>query len=41
MAPKKHEEEENLKGTLYLVFALGAFIVITWAACFGLFLERF
>ncbi|MGM9967000.1 MULTISPECIES: hypothetical protein [unclassified Rummeliibacillus] len=37
----KHEPEENLKGTLYLVTGVGIIIVAIWAACFGLFLDRF
>ncbi|MGG0655631.1 hypothetical protein [Rummeliibacillus pycnus] len=37
----KNEPEENLKGTFYLVLALGGIIVAVWAACFGLFLDRF
>lgn len=37
----KHEPEENLKGTLYLVTGVGVIIVVVWATCFSLFLDRF
>jgi hypothetical protein len=37
----KNGADENLKGTLYLVTGLGIIIVAVWAACFGLFLDRF
>ncbi|WP_268870973.1 hypothetical protein [Ureibacillus manganicus] len=36
----KHTDD-NLKGTLYAVFGLGFFIIIVWALCFNLFMDRF
>ena len=38
---KQKKGEENLKGTLYLVFTLGAVIIGIWAYCFSLFMDRF
>lgn len=40
--PKKnvHEETSSLKGTLIAVFIVGAFLVISWIAVFGLYLNR-
>ncbi|MBM7647940.1 hypothetical protein JOC78_000880 [Bacillus ectoiniformans] len=35
------EDPESLKGTLYSVFGLGLFLVITWFGVFALFLGRF
>ena len=40
MAKNKHGEE-NLKGTLYMVFAVGFVIIGVWAYCFSLFAGRF
>ena len=40
MAKNKHGEE-NLKGTLYMVFAVGFVIIGVWAYCFSLFADRF
>jgi len=40
MANKNHSDDD-LKGTFYLVMALGVFIVVVWGLCFGLFLDRF
>lgn len=40
MAKKKHAEE-NLKGTLYMVFTVGFIIIAVWAYCFSLFTDRF
>ena len=40
MAKNKHGEE-NLKGTLYMVFAVGFVIIGVWAYCFSLFANRF
>ena len=37
--PKKGEE--NLKGTLVAVFGVLAVMILMWAACFNLFLDRF
>lgn len=38
---KNKKAEENLKGTLYLTFAVGAAIILVWAYCFSLFMDRF
>ncbi len=40
MAKNKHGEE-NLKGTLYMVFAVGFVIIGVWAYAFSLFMNRF
>lgn len=40
MANKKMGEE-NLKGTLWAVIGVLAVIIVMWAACFNLFLDRF
>ncbi|MGN7115242.1 hypothetical protein [Lysinibacillus odysseyi] len=40
MAHKK-KAADNLKGTLYMTFAVGFVIIIIWAFCFGLFTDRF
>lgn len=40
MANKK-KADENLKGTLYMTFAVGFVIIIVWVYCFGLFIDRF
>ena len=40
MAKNKHGGE-NLKGTLYMVFAVGLVIIGVWAYCFSLFINRF
>ncbi|WP_391209060.1 cytochrome c oxidase subunit 2A [Psychrobacillus sp. L4] len=37
----KPEKEPDLKGTLYSVGFLGAFILVTWFLAFYLFMERF
>ncbi|MEK4629216.1 MAG: hypothetical protein ABS944_02710 [Solibacillus sp.] len=37
---KRKKAEENLKGTLYMTFALGAIIIAIWAYCFNIFIER-
>lgn len=34
------EQEPELKGTLYAVLALGAFIIISWFIVWGLFVGR-
>ncbi|MDQ0339561.1 hypothetical protein J2S00_002349 [Caldalkalibacillus uzonensis] len=34
------ETDTSLKGTLFSVFGLGLFIVISWLAVFALFLSR-
>lgn len=39
MANKK--DDDNLKGTLYATFGVGAVILITWIVCYGLFIDRF
>lgn len=38
---KKKQSEENLKGTLYMVFGLGVVIIAVWAYAFSLFIGRF
>lgn len=38
---KKHEKEPDLKGTLYSVGFVGAFILISWFLAFYLFIDRF
>jgi hypothetical protein len=38
---KKQEKEPELKGTLYSVFFVGAFILVTWFMAFYLFIDRF
>ena len=40
MAKNQHGGE-NLKGTLYMVFAVGLVIIGMWAYCFSLFINRF
>ncbi|KYD09214.1 cytochrome c oxidase subunit 2A [Heyndrickxia sporothermodurans] len=37
---KVKEEPTSLKGTLIAVFIVGAFLVISWLAVFGLYLNR-
>ncbi|WP_157796230.1 hypothetical protein [Bacillus xiapuensis] len=37
----RREEGSELKGTLYAVFGLGAFLIITWLIVYSIFLERF
>ncbi|MGM7635330.1 cytochrome c oxidase subunit 2A [Bacillus sp. Hm123] len=34
------EDSSSLKGTLYAVFGIGIFLVITWLIVFSIFLER-
>lgn len=41
MAKKNDLQNENLKGTLYMVFGVGAVIVIVWAYAFSQFTGRF
>ena len=36
----KEDKETSLKGTLYCVFFLGAFILAAWFAMYALFLVR-
>ncbi|WP_059170901.1 cytochrome c oxidase subunit 2A [Bacillus sp. FJAT-27445] len=38
---KVHDSEPVLKGTLVSVFLLGAFIILTWAGVYFLFVDRF
>ena len=38
MAKKK--ADENLKGTLYMTFAIGGVIILLWVYCFSLFIGR-
>lgn len=38
---KKKKAEEDLKGTLYMTFAVGGIIIFIWAYCFNLFIDRF
>lgn len=38
---KKQEKEPELKGTLYSVLLVGAFILVTWFMAFYLFIDRF
>ncbi|MFJ7952752.1 hypothetical protein ACIQZG_14605 [Lysinibacillus sp. NPDC096418] len=40
MANKK-KSEENLKGSLYAVMGVGVIVILVWAFCFNLFMERF
>jgi hypothetical protein len=37
---KKSKENDDLKGTLYMTFGVGIVIVIVWAYCFSLFIDR-
>ena len=37
---RKKAQESNLKGTLYMTFAIGAIIIAVWAACFSIFMGR-
>lgn len=42
-APKNtvtHQEETSLKGSFVSVMLLGAFILVTWALVFVLYIER-
>lgn len=38
--PDDRKEEPSLKGTFASVMLLGAFIVLTWALVFALFIAR-
>ncbi|WP_409270423.1 cytochrome c oxidase subunit 2A [Neobacillus sp. SCS-31] len=38
---KVQDSEPVLKGTLISVFLLGAFLIVTWAGVYFLFLDRF
>jgi len=38
---KKKEKDSDLKGTLYSVGFVGAFILISWFMAFYLFVDRF
>ncbi|MGE8204277.1 cytochrome c oxidase subunit 2A [Heyndrickxia sp. NPDC080065] len=40
MKQNLNEESSSLKGTLAAVFIVGAFLVISWLAIFGLYLNR-
>ncbi|WP_258517060.1 hypothetical protein [Ureibacillus sinduriensis] len=40
MANKK-TSDNNLKGTLLATFGIGIIIIVIWAICFNLFIERF
>ncbi|MEH7352737.1 cytochrome c oxidase subunit 2A [Neobacillus drentensis] len=35
------EDSSSLKGTLASVFLLGAFLIVTWAGVYYLFVDRF
>lgn len=37
---KRKKAEDNLKGTLYMTFAVGIIIILVWAYCFSLFMDR-
>jgi hypothetical protein len=37
---KQKKTDENLKGTLYMTFTLGAIIIAVWAYCFNIFIGR-
>lgn len=37
---KRKKEDDDLKGTLYMTFSVGAFVVILWVVCFDLFMGR-
>ncbi|MCZ8513625.1 cytochrome c oxidase subunit 2A [Paenibacillus filicis] len=37
---QEQEQEHSLKGTFVSVMLLGAFLVLTWAGAFVLFLHR-
>ncbi|MEK4424825.1 hypothetical protein [Solibacillus sp. FSL K6-1523] len=37
---KQKKENDNLKGTLYMTFGVGAIIIILWVYCFDLFMGR-
>lgn len=42
--PKKNDSNdsnENLKGTFYLSMSVGVIIVVVWAVCFYIFMDRF
>ncbi|PYF06886.1 hypothetical protein BJ095_107121 [Ureibacillus chungkukjangi] len=41
MANHKKTPDDNLKGTLYATFGIGIIIIIVWALCFNLFIDRF
>ncbi|WP_342559032.1 hypothetical protein [Metasolibacillus sp. FSL K6-0083] len=41
MMAKKKKAEENLKGTLVMTLTLGGIIILIWAYCFSLFMDRF
>ncbi|MEL3960811.1 hypothetical protein [Lysinibacillus endophyticus] len=38
---KHNKSNDNLKGTLYATFGVGISIIILWALCFNLFMDRF
>ena len=38
---KNKQTDDNLKGTLYMVFGVGIVIIGVWAYCFSLFTDRF
>ncbi len=40
MANQK-KSDDNLKGTLYATFGIGIVIIVVWALCFNLFIDRF
>ncbi|MBO8171477.1 MAG: cytochrome c oxidase subunit 2A [Bacillaceae bacterium] len=37
---KDEHEEENLRGTFFLVFFIGGFILLTWLAVLYIYLSR-
>ena len=37
---KQKKKDDNLKGTLYMTFALGIMLIIIWASCYSLFAGR-
>ncbi|WP_255502514.1 hypothetical protein [Lysinibacillus sp. SGAir0095] len=41
MANHKKTSDDNLKGTLYATFGIGIIIIVVWAICFNLFIDRF
>lgn len=38
---KKNDSNENLKGTFYLSMSIGVVIIVVWAVCFYIFMDRF
>lgn len=41
MTNNKKSQEESLSGTLIATFGVGIVIILVWASCFSLFMDRF